>query len=143
MSRSEPLTRPDRSRGASASALESAAALAKRTTAGAVDPSINPRRSRLEQWLLHLLVGAALVLFALWAINPVPCSDLWWQLKTGELIWIERAIPRTDRFSFMAAGRPWIIQEWATELMFYLLYAKVSAAALVLFKLLAFAAAMG
>src|SRR5207245_7361745 len=107
-------------------------------------PRDSPGRPRLAvRGLLYLLVGGALVLFALWAINPVPCSDLWWQLKTGEIIWNERAIPRTDRFSFMAAGRPWIIQEWATEVMFYLLYAKVSAAALVLFKLLAFAAAMG
>jgi hypothetical protein len=97
----------------------------------------------LERWLLYLLVGGSLVLFALWAINPVPCSDLWWQLKTGELIWHERAIPTVDRFSFTAAGNPWIIQEWATEVMFYLLYTKLSASALVLFKMLAFAAAMG
>ena len=35
--------------------------------------------------------AAALVLFALWAFNPVPCSDLWWQLKTGELTISHRA----------------------------------------------------
>jgi hypothetical protein len=93
--------------------------------------------------LLYLLVGSALVLFALWAINPVPCSDLWWQLKTGEIIWNERAIPHTDRFSFMAAGRPWIIQEWATEVLFYLLFTKLSPSVLVLFKMLTFAGAMG
>jgi hypothetical protein len=93
--------------------------------------------------LLYLLVGSALVLFALWAINPVPCSDLWWQLKTGEIIWNERAIPQTDRFSFMAAGRPWIIQEWATEVLFYLLFTKVSPSAMVLFKMLTFAGAIG
>jgi hypothetical protein len=83
------------------------------------------------------------VLFALWAINPTPCSDLWWQMKTGELIWNERAIPRTDRFSFMAEGRPWIIQEWASEVMFYLLFTKIGPSSLVLFKMLAFAAALG
>jgi hypothetical protein len=91
----------------------------------------------------YFLVAGALVLFALWAINPLPCSDLWWQMKTGELIWTERSIPRADRFSFMAAGRPWIIQEWASEVLFFLLFTRCSPAALVLFKMLTFAAAMG
>lgn len=141
MTRSEQLTPP---RPVGRSSIRPA-----RSTEGSSSPAPQPpesptdRPSGLEHWLLFLLVGGALVLFALWAINPVPCSDLWWQLKTGELIWHERAIPTTDRFSFTAAGNSWIIQEWATELLFYLLYAKLSASALVLFKMLAFAAAMG
>lgn len=109
-------------------------------------PSSGPPISHPGRWLApltYLLVAGALVLFALWAINPTPCSDLWWQMKTGELIWNEQAIPRTDRFSFMAEGRPWIIQEWATEVMFYLLFTKVGPSSLVLFKMLAFAAALG
>lgn len=110
---------------------------------GRARPGREERAASRISPLLYLLVGAALVLFALWAINPVPCSDLWWQMKTGELIWREHTIPQTDRFSFMAAGRPWIIQEWATDLFFYLLFTRVSPTVLVLFKMLAFAAAMG
>src|SRR5262249_15609442 len=133
-------------RAAGRTSVQPARSLETRSSPG-VQPSVSPTGhglvSGLEQWLLALLVCGALVLFALWAINPVPCSDLWWQLKTGELIWRERGIPTTDRFSFTAAGNPWVIQEWATELLFYLLYTKFSASALVLFKMLAFAAAMG
>jgi hypothetical protein len=106
-------------------------------------PAEDGRLLPSTQLLFYLLVGGTLVLFALWAINPVPCSDLWWQMKTGELIWTERAIPSTDRFSFMAVGRPWIIQEWATEVLFFLLYTKLGSWALVVFKMLTFAAAMG
>jgi hypothetical protein len=115
-------------------------------TGGPSNASLATEGGRAGRWLsllTYLMVGGALVLFALWAINPTPCSDLWWQMKTGELIWNERAIPRTDRFSFLAEGRPWIIQEWGSEVMFYLLFTKVGPSSLVLFKMLAFAAALG
>jgi hypothetical protein len=112
------------------------------TAPGAPASGHGRSRSRISL-LTYLLVGGALVLFALWAINPMPCSDLWWQMKTGELIWTERAIPQTDRFSFMAEGRPWIIQEWASELFFFLVFTKLGPSTLVLFKMLAFAAAIG
>src|SRR5438067_2517257 len=138
MSRSEPLTSPRPNRGTVAQSVHRPAAGPSQSVRPTETHPDGGRRSRLDHWLLYLLVGSSLVLFALWAINPVPCSDLWWQLKTGELIWHERAIPTVDRFSFTAAGNPWIIQEWASEVMFYLLYTKLSASALVLFKMLAF-----
>jgi hypothetical protein len=141
MSRSEPVIPPASAR--SERAVDVRGPKADRPgSPGGLSPSFG-MPSAVEQWLLYALVGSALVLFALWAINPVPCSDLWWQLKTGELIWHERAIPSVDRFSFTAAGNPWIIQEWATEVLFFLLYSKGSASALVLFKMLSFAGAMG
>jgi hypothetical protein len=45
--------------------------------------------------------------------------DLWWHLKTGELIWRTHSIPRFDLFSFTAAGQPWMAQEWLSELTIY------------------------
>jgi hypothetical protein len=45
--------------------------------------------------------------------------DLWWHLKTGELIWRTHSIPHFDLFSFTAAGHPWIAQEWLSEVTIY------------------------
>lgn len=48
--------------------------------------------------------------------------DLWWHLKTGELIWQTRSIPRVDPFSFSAAGEPWISHEWLFGLLSFLTF---------------------
>jgi hypothetical protein len=45
--------------------------------------------------------------------------DLWWHLKTGELIWRTHWIPRFDHFSFTALGHPWTAQEWLSEVTIY------------------------
>lgn len=45
--------------------------------------------------------------------------DMWWHLKTGEIIWNTHHIPRVDLFSFTAAGHPWIAQEWLSQLTIY------------------------
>lgn len=45
--------------------------------------------------------------------------DLWWHLKTGEIIWTTHSIPHADPFSFTANGQSWIAQEWLSELAIY------------------------
>ncbi|HZQ54677.1 MAG TPA: hypothetical protein VFB14_20920 [Bryobacteraceae bacterium] len=48
--------------------------------------------------------------------------DLWWHLKTGEIIWNTHSIPRVDAFSFTAGGQPWVAQEWLSELAIYAMW---------------------
>lgn len=48
--------------------------------------------------------------------------DFWWHLKAGEIIVTTRSIPRTDLFSFTAAGHPFILQNWLVELSYYATY---------------------
>lgn len=48
--------------------------------------------------------------------------DFWWHLKIGEIIVNTRAIPRTDLFSFTAAGEPFVLQNWLVEVLYYLTY---------------------
>ena len=45
--------------------------------------------------------------------------DFWWHLKAGEIIISTRSIPRTDLFSFTAAGHPFILQNWLAEVIYY------------------------
>ena len=48
--------------------------------------------------------------------------DFWWHLKAGEIIVATRSIPKTDLFSFTAAGRPFILQSWLVEVIYYATY---------------------
>ena len=48
--------------------------------------------------------------------------DFWWHLKAGEIIVTTRSIPKTDLFSFTAAGHPFILQNWLVEVIYYATY---------------------
>lgn len=69
---------------------------------------------------------ALAVLFAVLTLLTVRSRfndpDLWWHLKTGQLIWNTHSIPRADPFSFTAYGHPWIAQEWLSEVTIYGFY---------------------
>jgi hypothetical protein len=87
------------------------------------------------RWVGWLLPAAALLLVAVMSLHPIGAYDLWWQLKTGELIWNRHSIPRADVFSHTALGQPWHVQEWLAELVFFALYRAFSPNALVAYKL--------
>jgi hypothetical protein len=111
------------------------------------DRSKSPRAPRLREaaapgagsarWLRWLLPAVTLLLIATMSIHPKGVNDLWWQLKTGELIWTRHSVPRSDLFSYTAAGQPWHVQEWLAELLFFGLYRGISPDALAAFKLFA------
>ena len=48
--------------------------------------------------------------------------DFWWHLKAGEIIVTTRSIPKTDLFSFTAAGHPFFLQNWLAEVVYYATY---------------------
>ncbi len=45
--------------------------------------------------------------------------DLWWHLRTGQIIWTSRAIPRTDLLSFTTGQHAWVAHEWLSQLSMY------------------------
>src|SRR5688572_10740335 len=55
-------------------------------------------------------------------IFPLPPLDFWWHLKAGEVIATTGSIPQVDAFSFTAAGRPFVLQNWLGELIYYWTY---------------------
>ncbi len=59
--------------------------------------------------------------------------DYWWHVRTGQLIAETGTIPRTDPFSYTAAGQPWVTHEWGTELLFYVVSHALGYAGLVAF----------
>jgi hypothetical protein len=74
-----------------------------------------------------LLVGLVWVLGALLVVlltlTPLVQTDFWIQAKVGELIWSERAIPRTGLFHYTEARDfAFVAYEWAPSVLFHLLY---------------------
>jgi hypothetical protein len=53
------------------------------------------------------------------ALSPRLDADLWWHLRTGQLIVEQHAFQRADPFSFTAAGKAWTDHEWLAEVVFY------------------------
>jgi hypothetical protein len=79
---------------------------------------------------------AAILLFGLLAMtarNAVD-PDLWWHLRTGEWIVETGHVPYTDPFSFTRQGRPWVAHEWLSDVVFYALWKRAGAAALIVFS---------
>lgn len=87
-----------------------------------------PGDDRVFFWLF-----GAIFLSFVFAISycNIRSLDLWWHLKTGEVIWNERRIPSVDRFSHSAEGQPWVSHEWLFGLLSYCVYRIAGVAGLV------------
>lgn len=68
-------------------------------------------------FLIVMFIG----LFAMAARNVVD-PDVWWHLKTGEIIYSHHAVPHTDPFSYTRAGQRWVAHEWLSESFLYGVY---------------------
>jgi|SRR5579864_2388224 len=78
-----------------------------------------PFASRLL-WVVSFptMLGAFLVarVFAsmrAFSVDP----DLWWHIKTGEIILATHHWPTTDPYSFTVAGQPWMSCEWLGDVL--------------------------
>ncbi len=56
------------------------------------------------------------------AARHITDPDIWWHLRTGQLILQNHAVFHTDPFSFTKFGQPWVNQEWLSEVIMALLY---------------------
>jgi hypothetical protein len=77
--------------------------------------------SNFFQTRVVFLLIVSLGLFAM-AARPVTDPDVWWHLKTGELILQTHHIFHADPYSFTHAGQPWVNHEWLSEVLLYGLY---------------------
>lgn len=84
--------------------------------------------------LIFVVVVGAFSLF--WLTENEPDPDLWGHVRFGLDILEEGALPRTDSFSYTAAGDRWINHEWLSELAFGALYRAFGPSGLLLLDLL-------
>jgi len=87
-------------------------------------------------WFGSAALALALAVVVLFSLFPAHSFDLWWHLRTGQLILDEGRIPDTDPFSFTAQGRAWITHEWLAEVFFHGLHEVGGIDLLVLLKAL-------
>jgi hypothetical protein len=69
--------------------------------------------------------------------------DIWWHIKTGQLIWERGEVPRTDWYLYSDSNRPWIDLHWGFQLLAALLYGLGGANLLILAKAAVNTAAVG
>jgi len=86
-----------------------------------------------EPWARPVLV-ALLALTFLLGCFPMGDFDVWWHLRTGQLILERGSVPRLDLFTYTNANRPWIDLYWLFQIGLALLYRVGGAQALVLGK---------
>ncbi|MFL5303567.1 MAG: hypothetical protein ACJ8F1_00065 [Polyangia bacterium] len=101
-----------------------------------------PKPPPPEPWRRLLLASLPALAFLL-GCTPMSDFDVWWHLRTGQLILQSGAVPRVDLFTYTNATRPWIDVHWLFQVGLALLYGVGGASALVLVKASAGAAIVG
>jgi len=69
--------------------------------------------------LFVIILG--LGLFAL-AARSVTDPDVWWHLRTGQLILQNHQVFQADPYSFTRFGQPWVDHEWLSQVLIFGLY---------------------
>lgn len=75
-------------------------------------------RDALAQRLLFVVLAIAIPVALASAPDIFNDGDVSWHLAAGQWILQHGTVPRTDPFSFTAAGRPWVPLEWLAEILF-------------------------
>jgi hypothetical protein len=76
------------------------------------------------------VVVLALGLFAM-AARGMLDPDIWWHLRTGQLILQNHHLFHADPYSFTRSGQPWINHEWLFDVLVFALYRLAGAGALI------------
>jgi hypothetical protein len=66
-----------------------------------------------------MLAGLLVMLSVLTVRSRFDDPDMWWHLKTGEVIWTTHTIPTTDLFSYTTNHHASIPHEWLSEMLIY------------------------
>jgi len=63
------------------------------------------------------LLGLLIALAFLAGLFQICDNDVWWHIRTGEIVLDTGRVPRTDPFSHTAEGHVWITHEWLAEVI--------------------------
>ena len=102
-----------------------------RTTPQGASPAI----PSVAAWIADAgLVVLFLALTFLLGVFPLKDTDIYWHLRTGQIIRQTGQVPRTDIFTFTREGAPWIDLHWIFQVAVSWLYERGGVVALNLAK---------
>ena len=87
--------------------------------------------SRLES---RIAVAALLTATFVWSCSPMMGFDIWWHLKTGQLIFERHTIPFVDWFTYSDSEAAWVDLHWGFQVLAAATYAAGGVVLLVLAK---------
>jgi hypothetical protein len=65
-------------------------------------------------------IGALLAVLAVLTVRSrFDDPDMWWHLKTGEIIWTTHSIPVVDLYSYTTNHHAWVPHEWLAQCVIY------------------------
>ena len=102
------------------------------------NPNLCENHRQEMAWTV-ILFAATFLYYTLFQ-NDIQGYDIWWHIETGRLI-LNDHFPRSDIYSYTAYGRPWVLHEWGSEIIFYLLYSRIGFSGLIWIKAMAAASA--
>jgi len=66
-----------------------------------------------------MLAGLLVVLAVITVRSRFDDPDMWWHLRTGEIIWTTHTIPTADVFSYTTGHHAYVAHEWLSQLLIY------------------------
>lgn len=69
------------------------------------------------------MLGSLLVVLMVFTVRGrFSDPDMWWHLKTGQVIWDTHVVPTTDLFSYTTNHHAWTPHEWLSQVFLYAIY---------------------
>lgn len=101
--------------------------------------------AQLQKWFMPSifdLIVATVFCTMILADPLIGCFDIFWHLRTGDLL-LSGVFPTTDIFSYTAYGKPWILHEWGSQVIFALIYNAFGFSGLIVLKSFVYALMYG
>jgi hypothetical protein len=109
--------------------VSSASGLAERTTGERIaneriasERTVTAVRSSFLRTIFSfpvMLASLLTVLAVLTVRDRFSDPDMWWHLRTGQIIWNTHTIPTTDLFSWTTNHHAWVPHEWLSQVIIY------------------------
>jgi hypothetical protein len=88
-----------------------------------------------------VMLAALLTLLAVLSVRDrFSDPDMWWHMRTGQVIWTTHTVPSTDLFSWTTNHHAWVPHEWLPQVIIYGAYHWGGYRGLMLFQCAAVAA---
>jgi hypothetical protein len=71
----------------------------------------------------RILVVALLTATFIWSCSPMMGFDIWWHLKTGQLILEQYTLPFVDWFTYSDSEAAWVDLHWGFQILAAATYA--------------------